>query len=396
MSTPPKRRRFFRRKWPFAVIGGAVAALVGIDQYAQHQSKSLTDDGLSTEYDAAAIDDYWLRYPAIAFRRLRVIAWEVLPFVGSLSLEILVGQWTGNRRLETEARQVEVAREFRQILTELGPTFIKFGQMLSIRPDILPSPVLRELQKLCDAVPPYSTTEALELIESELGKSIAEVFIDLNSDSVPIAAASLGQVYRCRLRDSNEEVAVKVQRPDMLRNVSLDLFLLRRYFRFVEAFKEFLMDQFPTWVARRRQFDLELFDAFAKASLYELDYIHEGRNQDFFAEKLNSMMADDVYVPKVFWSASSTKVLSTEWINGTPLASSAPEEIERLVPVGVECFLVQLLELGQFHSDPHPGNLFVEDEVSPHSPKGRRRLVLLDFGLCARIERFVVHTIGDA
>jgi aarF domain-containing kinase len=110
--------------------------------------------------------------------------------------------------------------------------------MLSIRPDLLPPAAVYELQKLCDAVPSYPTAEALALVAAELGRPAGDVFEDLNESSVPIAAASLGQVYRCRLRATGELVAVKVQRPDMIRAVSLDLYLLRRYMQAVEWFKE--------------------------------------------------------------------------------------------------------------------------------------------------------------
>ena len=125
------------------------------------------------------------------------------------------------------SRQAERARELRVLLTALGPTFIKFGQMLSIRPDVIPPAAVYELQKLCDAVPSYPTAEALALIEAELGRPAAELFDGLDASSTPIAAASLGQVYRCRLRASGAEIALKVQRPDMIRSVSLDLWLLR-------------------------------------------------------------------------------------------------------------------------------------------------------------------------
>ena len=180
-------------------------------------------------------------------------------------------------------------------------------------------------------------------------------------------------------------MAVKVQRPDMLRRVTLDLFLIRGYFHIVERTKGFLMRH--GFLRKRRKFDLPMFDAFAAASLLELDYRNEASNQEFFKRELNKRMAGDVYVPEVYHEASSDKVLCMEWITGTPLATSSPDEIKRLVPVGVECFLIQLLELGRFHSDPHPGNLLVEDTVSPSCPSGRRRLVLLDFGLCAKIQR---------
>merc|ERR1740138_50516 len=147
------------------------------------------------------------------------------------------------------------------------------------------------------------------------------------------------------------------------------------------------MTHFSTWMAPRRQFDLELFDTFAKATLHELDYILEAQSQEYFAREMETRMQGQVYIPRVHWDATSKKVLCSEWIEGKPLAQASPQEIQRLVPVGVECFLVQLLELGRFHSDPHPGNLIVESEASLKSKSDKPRLVLIDFGLVATLER---------
>ena len=213
------------------MLGLATVSGFAVHRYALHDLATLTDEGLSTDYDSAALEAFWTQHKAVAAQRLVSIALAILPFALKLVWTAKINPPSaGDESAEkTVSRQTAAAREFRQILTNLGPTFIKFGQMLSIRPDILPTPVLAELQKLCDSVPPYSTTDALRLIETELQRPVEEVFLDLGPGTLPIAAASLGQVYRCRLRSTGETVAVKVQRPDMLRSVTLDLFLIRRY-----------------------------------------------------------------------------------------------------------------------------------------------------------------------
>eukprot|EP01062_Namystynia_karyoxenos_P073219 TRINITY_DN70050_c0_g1_i1.p1 TRINITY_DN70050_c0_g1~~TRINITY_DN70050_c0_g1_i1.p1 ORF type:complete len:501 (+),score=155.97 TRINITY_DN70050_c0_g1_i1:55-1557(+) len=317
-------------------------------------------------YDPEAFALHWQRRPGALLRRCAQIGAEVLPRAP--------GVW---RALQHDAPEEEVraaALELREGLTRLGPAFIKLGQMLSSRPDLLPPPFLTELRRLCDAVPPFPSAAALAVVEQELGRPAAEVFEGLDETSGPVAAASLGQVYRCRLRSTGEEVAVKVQRPDMAPAVALDLHLMRCYARAVEA----------GWRAAfalgmacpREQFDLALLDTFAAASFRELDYRHEARSQERFRRELVPRMRGRVHVPRVHGDASARRVLTTEWVHGEQLALSPPRVIERLVPVGVECFIMQLLDLGFFHSDPHPGNLLV-------TPDGR--LALIDFGLCAEV-----------
>ena len=185
-------------------------------------------------------------------------------------------------------------------------------------------------------------------------------------------------------------VAVKVQRPDMLQSVLLDIYIIRRLAQVVEKIKGVITSQRP--------YDVALVDTFATASLQELDYQQEAANQvslnlepaafilpfkqyylpSFFQESfrndLMSRLSGKVYVPKVY--KATRKVLVTEWIQGKKLADSEAEVIQRLTPVGVECFLIQLLETGNFHADPHPGNLLVTEDG---------RLALIDFGLCAKV-----------
>jgi len=161
----------------------------------------------------------------------------------------------------------------------------------------------------------------------------------------------------------------------MIRAVSLDLFLLRKYTKFVEASKGFLMRQ--GILAQRDQYDVKLLDSFAAASYLELDYNHEAANQQRFIEEFANRMEDTLYIPPVYWKHTARKVLTTEWVHGKQLAKSSADVIERLTPVGVKCFLAQLLETGFFHGDPHPGNLLVREDDG--------RLVLIDFGLCATV-----------
>ena len=189
-------------------------------------------------------------------------------------------------------------------------------------------------------------------------------------------------------------VAVKVQRPDMLLSVLLDIYIIRRLAQIVEKVKGVITSQRP--------YDVALVDTFATASLQELDYQAEAANQvrlrpdsmayadticlsdtcdyvslflqESFRDDLMSRLSGKVYVPKVY--KATRKVLVTEWIQGKKLADSESEVIQRLTPVGVECFLIQLLETGNFHADPHPGNLLVTQDG---------RLALIDFGLCAKV-----------
>ena len=235
---------------------------------------ALSEHGLPLTYQPEQIKAFWSEHPSIALHRLAEIGAAAAPFCARLLRDRLTGGEEGR-----DARHALRARELRELLVALGPTFIKFGQMLSIRPDVIPPAALAELQKLCDAVPSYPTAQALALVRSELGRDPAEVFGDLDADSTPIAAASLGQVYRCRLLASGEQVALKVQRPDMLRAVSLDLYLLRGYCVAVESFKKNVLTG-VFGAADRSSFDVRLLDTFAQASYRELDYVHEARGQD--------------------------------------------------------------------------------------------------------------------
>ncbi|GLJ48114.1 hypothetical protein SUGI_1015930 [Cryptomeria japonica] len=270
----------------------------------------------------------------------------------NLAIDIATGMVKENEK--------QRAAEFVQLITRLGPTTIKIGQALSIRPDILPVAYLGELQKLQDRVPPFSNEVAKQLIEEGLGRPVEEVLKEISSE--PVAAASLGQVYKGILRDTGEVVAVKVQRPGVLEGISRDLFLLRNASQalqslpFIESNLVALLDN---WAFR-------FFD--------ELDYVQEGKNAEQFAENMKSLK--NIVVPGVFLQHTSRKVLITQWIEGEKLSESSEADLLLLVNTALNCYLVQLLESGFLHADPHPGNLLRTTDGC---------LCVLDYGLMTEV-----------
>merc|ERR550532_3940732 len=344
---------------------------------------------LPREYSAKQVEEFFKARPLEVAAR----AWEILAAVVPYLARLLVWEHLIRRKIKHhEGLQRKYAVELRELLTSLGPCFIKLGQAVSIRPDLLPSAFLFELQKLCDSVPSFPTSEAISVIESELGAGAAQnLFEDLDSSTPPIAAASLGQVYKLQLKRSarninkvsdeswcrcqkhcqsedDATVAVKVQRPDMLWFVLRDLYIMRKFAKVVEKLR--------TTFTYNRPYDVQLLDTFASASLKELDYINEAANQEEFRRQFMHQMGSKVYIPAVHDQWTTRKVLVTEWIEGEKLAESSNDVINTLTPVGVECFLAQLLDTGRFHADPHPGNLLVTKTG---------RLALIDFGLCAEV-----------
>ncbi|KAL5657571.1 hypothetical protein ACJX0J_030734, partial [Zea mays] len=267
------------------------------------------------------------------------------------------------------------AEKFRETLIRLGPFYIKLGQALSTRPDILPSAYCQELAKLQDQIPPFPTRIALRTIESQLGSRISDLFADISPE--PIAAASLGQVYKAHLR-SGELVAVKVQRPGMAPLLTLDALLFHmiggQMKRFAKARKDLLVAV--------NEIVRHMFD--------EIDYILEGKNAERFAtlyshgsSGVNSEASTSIKVPKVYWNYTCKTILTLEWIDGIKLTdaeriSKANLNRKRMIDEGLYCSLRQLLEEGFFHADPHPGNLVATEGGS---------LAYFDFGMMGDIPR---------
>jgi predicted unusual protein kinase regulating ubiquinone biosynthesis (AarF/ABC1/UbiB family) len=266
-----------------------------------------------------------------------------------------------------QARLVKQAVWLRQSLLDLGPTFIKIGQALSTRADLLPLAYVTELAKLQDQVPAFSTAEAFARIEAELGRPLHEAYPEI--DSEPIAAASLGQVYRARLA-TGEEVAVKVQRPNLEATISFDIAILYRLVKLTNRFFP-KANENADWEGMLGEFHVTIFE--------EMDYVKEGRNADRFRYNFRTWRA--IRVPKVFWSHTNTRVLTLEFIRGTKVVDIEGLRAHRISAVKVNRLLIrtylkQLLEDGFFHADPHPGNLLVMD--SGH-------LAFFDFGMVGRI-----------
>ena len=262
-------------------------------------------------------------------------------------------------------------------LIKLGPTFIKMGQSMGTRADLLPLPFVTELGTLVDMVPPFPNDVAFATIERELGRKINEVYAEF--DIEPVASASLGQVYRARLH-TGEEVAVKVQRPNLEATIRGDIVILKRVANFVERFPQ--LNENADWAGMLREFDVTIHE--------EMDYVAEGHNAEQFRENFKNW--SNIHVPTIYWNATTKKVLTMEFIHGTKVIDLEEQRRQNISPAKVnrlliKTYLKQLLEDGFFHADPHPGNLLV-------MPDGR--LAFFDFGMVGRISPQLQSKMIDA
>lgn len=276
-----------------------------------------------------------------------------------------------------EVNQERQAIWLKEKLIELGPTFIKIGQSMGTRADLLPLPFVVALGELQDNVPPFPNEIAFARIEKELGLKINEVYKEFELQ--PVAAASLGQVYRARLH-SGEEVAVKVQRPNLEATIKGDLEILKKVANFAERYPQ--LNENADWSGMLREFNETIHE--------EMDYAAEGRNAERFRENFQNW--DNIHVPKIYWNATTSKVLTMEFIHGTKVTDLeeqarqgiSPEKVNRLL---IKTYLKQLLEDGFFHADPHPGNLLVMSDG---------RLAFFDFGMVGRITPELQSKMIDA
>ena len=262
------------------------------------------------------------------------------------------------------------------MLTELGPTYIKVGQALSTRPDLVPPVYLDELTTLQDQLPSFPNEVAYSFIEEELGQKPLNIYAELSDK--PIAAASLGQVYKGKLK-TGEKVAVKVQRPDLIKRITLDIYILRNLSTWAQKTFTFLRSDL-----------VAITDELAGRIFEEINYIQEGKNAEEFAKFYGHL--SEIYVPKIYWEYTGRRVLTMEWVEGTKLTNiqeiqAQGIEATHLVEVGVNCSLRQLLELGFFHADPHPGNLLAMKDG---------RLAYLDFGMMSRIKPYQRYGLIEA
>jgi len=278
----------------------------------------------------------------------------------------LVRRMVLGRETDREKNQEKQAVWLKDKLIELGPTFIKIGQSMGTRADLLPLPFVTELGTLVDQVPQFPNDVAFTIIEHELGKKINEVYAEF--DLEPVAAASLGQVYRAKLH-TGEEVAVKVQRPNLEATIKGDLVILKKVANFAERFPQ--LNENADWTGMLREFDTTIHE--------EMDYRAEALNAEKFRSNFKNW--SNVHVPTIYWNATTHKVLTMEFIHGTKVIDLEEQQRRNISPAKVnrlliKTYLKQLLEDGFFHADPHPGNLLVMDDG---------RLAFFDFGMVGRI-----------
>jgi predicted unusual protein kinase regulating ubiquinone biosynthesis (AarF/ABC1/UbiB family) len=327
------------------------------------------EPGQSLRYDAEAIASHYRFRPWQVIWRAIAVIW----LFGNFALRLYFDKLTKRELINQPKR----AREIRKIITTLGPAYIKVGQALSTRPDLIRKDFLDELTKLQDQLPPFPNHIAFNIIESGLEQSISEVYREFSPN--PVAAASLGQVYKAVLH-SGETVAVKVQRPNLRPKLSLDLYLMR-----------VLASWVGPWLPLNLGHDLSLIvDEFGLKLFEEIDYLNEAQNAEQFAA--NFAGDPEVKVPVIYHQYCNNFVLTLEWIDGIKLTNASELEAagldaDNLVRIGVTSGLRQLLEYGFFHADPHPGNLFATLDG---------RMAYIDFGMMDQLSESMKETLASA
>ncbi len=296
--------------------------------------------------------------------------------IWSFVLTLLFKLWLYNKSWSypggvTDAKQATRRKTqavwIRNTLLDLGPTFIKVGQLFSTRADIFPGEYVEELAKLQDKVPAFSYEQVEAIIEKELGKKIPELFH--NFEPIPLAAASLGQVHKAVLH-TGESVVVKVQRPGLKKLFEIDLQILKGITRYFQ--------NHPKW-GRGRDW-LGIYEECCRILWEEIDYLNEGRNADTFRRNFRGY--DWVNVPRIYWRYATSRVLTLEYLPGIKISQyealeAAGLDRKAIARQGAQAYLLQLLNSGFFHADPHPGNIAV-------SANGA--LIFYDFGMMGRIK----------
>jgi ubiquinone biosynthesis protein len=273
----------------------------------------------------------------------------------------------GRPRLGAEPVPSQRGQHLREMLDDLGPTFVKFGQLLSTRPDVVPPDIVAELQALQDDVRPFPYEDVERVVREDLDLSVEQLFTEF--DPTPVAAASIGQVHRATL-PNGRHVAVKVQRPNAPRQVEADLALLYQAARLVRERVKAL-----EFIDAR-----QLVDEFARSIRQELDYRLEARNAEAFHHRFSGH--PHVHIPRVYWSYTRARVLTLELLEGIQLADFPRdawemEERRRLAYLLAETWMTMIFRQGFFHGDPHPANVFVLGDAE--------HIGLVDFGQVGKL-----------
>jgi predicted unusual protein kinase regulating ubiquinone biosynthesis (AarF/ABC1/UbiB family) len=310
----------------------------------------------------------WARENYTRWGRLIDIWRFVLTWLFHLWLDQQAWSYGGQPTAERKAKRRRArAIWIRETLLHLGPTFIKVGQFFSTRADLFPSEYVEELSKLQDRVPAFGYEQVAAIVQQELGKPIEQIYSYF--DPTPLAAASLGQVHRAKLK-TGEEVVVKVQRPGLTRLFTIDLEICRGIAEFFQYHTR--------WGGPGRDW-IGIYEECRRTLWEEVDYLNEGRNADTFRRNFRDM--PQIAVPKVYWRYTSPRLLTLEYLPGIKISdyealSAAGLDRKLLARLGAEAYLRQLLKDGFFHADPHPGNIAVK-------PDGT--LIFYDFGMMGRI-----------
>ncbi len=353
-STPQETKLVLRDK-----VDSTIVELPATEANPKNRLVATAKEPLGLRYNAEEIAAHYKKRPLQVWRRIfRVLA---------PAFSFALGVWLDSKLGKKVKNDLRRAVQLRELLTNLGPAYIKIGQALSTRPDLVPPVYLEELTRLQDQLPPFPNEIAYQFIEEEIGAPPEDIYSELTPD--PIAAASLGQVYRGKLKSTGEEVAVKVQRPDLRDRITIDLYILRRLAAWAQ-----------NTIKQVRSDLVGILDELGERIFEEMDYINEGENAERFFQLYGHIK--DVYVPKIYWEYTNRRVLTMEWINGLKLTqvkeiAALGIDARYLVEVGVQCSLRQLLEHGFFHADPHPGNLLATYDG---------KLAYLDFGMMSEIQ----------
>lgn len=272
-------------------------------------------------------------------------------------------------RVSREERDSKRAKWLLDEILHHGTTFIKLGQILATRADLIPLPYMKELARLQDDVPPFDNDLAFQTITSELKRPITSIFSEI--DPIPIASASLGQVYRGKFLDIDKDIIIKVQRPDLKRLIEEDVFILKIIAKEIE--------KYPA-LACGNDYS-QLLDEFLRVLNEEIDYIQEGKNCDQFRKNFQGYY--ELHVPKVYWQYTTRKVITLEHVHGWKVTEkekiiNAGFSVNEITKEGSRAYLKQLLTDGFFHADPHPGNLRIMEDG---------RLAFFDFGMVGHVTK---------
>jgi len=326
-------------------------------------------------YDPKVASNFYKSRPFFVFGRVLKLASLTAIFNTGIVWDWLVLGKLLKDENYTALRKAEPrrAKEALKLCEQLGPTFIKLGQALSIRTDLIPEAYALELRQLQDAVPPFSSDKAYDVLSKELGvKNLSEIFSTLSEE--PVASASIGQVYKGTLRSNGKEVAVKIQRPGILSEIAIDLHVLR----LLTPIQTKLQNAINRIETTQEDIDtaILLVDEWGRGFVAETDYRLEARNTVAFEEAMRKRELEAVCAPTVVTEYTRDNVLITEWVQGTRLDRDASADVPRLCGVAINAYLTMLLDTGVLHCDPHPGNLLRTTDG---------KLCILDWGMTLEV-----------